>query len=70
MRDNKKEGAKSDGNYSFLYQLIISLEEAELKLEESFRKRNKLQFENMKEFILKIQAKISEEVNSHERQKF
>ena len=65
-----KGGRKSDENISLLHQLIITLEEAELKLEEAYRKKRQMQFNNMKDFILKIQSKISEEAISHERQEF
>ena len=70
MVRNIKEGRKSDENISLLHQLIITLEEAELKLEEAYRKKRQMQFNNMKDFILKIQSKISEEAISHERQEF
>lgn len=59
-RISKKEKTSEDS--SFLSQLILTLEQAELKLEESYEKNNSTQFKYMKEFILKIQKKIEEEL--------
>ncbi|MFH1503620.1 MAG: hypothetical protein ABIE36_03100 [Candidatus Diapherotrites archaeon] len=67
MVKDLKGGMKSDERIPFLRQLILSLEEAELKLEEAYRRENSLQFQNMKSFILKIQNKISDEVSSNEK---
>ncbi len=57
----RKRGESSEG-LSFLNQLIMTLEEAELKLEQAYKKNNPEQVKAVKEFILKIQKKISEEI--------
>ena len=57
----EKEGELlSRENIVFLNQLVSSLEEAELKLEESYRDKNYENFSRLKKFILEIQKKISE----------
>ena len=61
MKKESKRG-KSSEESSFLSQLILTLEQAELKLEEAYEKKNPTQFKYMKEFILKIQKKIGEEL--------
>lgn len=58
-----KERTESIESISFLRQLIMTLEEAELKLEEAHAKKSPIQFKNMKDFTLKIQDKISEELS-------
>lgn len=45
---------------SFLNQLVKSLEEALVKLEESYEKKDYENFNMSKKFILQIQNKISE----------
>jgi hypothetical protein len=62
MVNDMKEGTESNGGISFLRQLIMTLEEAERKLEEAYVKRSPIQFKNMKDFILKVQNRISEEL--------
>ncbi len=47
----------------FLNQLVHTLEEAELKLEESYNKKNYENFNNMKKLIMQIQNKISGVLN-------
>lgn len=47
---------------SSINQLVMTLEEAELKLEQAYKKNNPEQLKSIKEFILKIQKKISEEL--------
>lgn len=69
MNKGAKEGRGAGENISFLHQLILTLEEAEIKLEEAYKRENTLHFNNMKEFILKVQNKISEEVSSNEIKK-
>ena len=69
MNKGIKERKKLSETISFLHQLILTLEEAEIKLEEAYKKENPLHFNNMKEFILKVQNKISEEVSSSEIKK-
>lgn len=44
----------------FLSQLIKTLEEAESKLEEAYKKEDYEKFNRLKKFILQIQKKISE----------
>jgi hypothetical protein len=63
MEKEMKEGTESSGSISFLRQLIMTLEESELKLEEAHAKKSPIQFKNMKDFTLKIQNKISEELS-------
>lgn len=45
---------------SFLSQLVKTLEEAELKLEEAYDKKDYESFNKSKKFIFEIQKKISE----------
>jgi hypothetical protein len=63
MGKEMKERTESIESISFLRQLIMTLEEAELKLEEAHAKKSPIQFKNMKDFTLKIQDKISEELS-------
>lgn len=58
--EQKKEGDPS-GSFVFLNKLIVLLEEAELKLEQAYKKNNPEQLKAIKEYILKIQKKIDEE---------
>ncbi len=44
----------------FLNQLVKSLEEAELKLENTYEKKNYEEFNKSKKFVLKIQEQISD----------
>jgi hypothetical protein len=53
---------ESSGSVSFLKQLIMTLEGAESKLEEAYKKNNFEQVKAIKEFILKLQKKIDEEI--------
>jgi len=57
----KKEG-ESSGGISFINQLIMTLEESERKLEESYKKDKPEQVSAIKQFILKIQKKLAEEL--------
>ncbi len=52
----KKRGISS------LTNLVNSLEEAGLRLEEAYQRRDPAKFEREKKFILQIQRKISEEL--------
>jgi hypothetical protein len=45
---------------TFLNQLVLSLEEAEEKLEESYKNKDHEEFLKTKRFILKIQKQIGE----------
>ena len=47
----------------FLNQLVNTLEEAGLKLEESYNEKNYEDFNNMKKLIMQIQNKISGVLN-------
>jgi len=58
----KKPEFFSEENISFLMQLINALEEAKLKLEESYNKKDYDSFNKSKKFILKLQGVISEKV--------
>jgi hypothetical protein len=62
MDFERKKGGESFEGISFLNQLIISLEEAELKLEQAYKRNKPEQVKAIKEFILKIQKKLSEEI--------
>jgi len=57
---NNKEVKREDPSesISFLNQLIRTLEEAELKLEQAYEKNNPEQVKAIKQFILKIQTRI------------
>jgi len=57
-----KEKDKMNENMSFLSQLIKALEEAGLKLEEFYEKKDYKNFDKAKKLILQIQKKISEEL--------
>lgn len=49
-----------ESDVAMLNQLAKSLEEAELKLEEYYEKRDYEKFTKLKKFILQIQNKIEE----------
>jgi len=57
----EKRGISSEG-ISFLNQLVMTLESAELKLEQAYKKNNPEQLRAIKQFMLKIQKKIYEEI--------
>ncbi len=57
-----KEDEKLDYEISFLNQLIISLEKTEEKLEEAYIKKRHEQFKVMRDFMIKLQKKISETI--------
>ena len=61
MNNQEKKESDLSGSFSFLNKLIRVLEEAELKLEEAYKKNNPEQVKAIKEYILKIQKKIDEE---------
>jgi hypothetical protein len=56
----EKEEIFSEEDISFLEQLINTIQEAELKLEEAYKIKNYEKFNNSKKLILKLQEKISE----------
>jgi hypothetical protein len=62
MATEEKKSSESSEGISFLNQLIMTLDGAELKLEQAYKKNNPEQVKAIKEFILKIQKKISEEM--------
>jgi len=45
-----------------LNQLVMSLEQAEIKLEQAYKRKKPEQFNAIKQFILKLNKKISEEI--------
>jgi hypothetical protein len=47
---------------SFLNQLLISIEQSELKLEQAYKRNKPEQVKAIKEFILKMQKRLSEEL--------
>lgn len=53
---------KEDDFLENLNQLVRSLEEAEIKLKESYRKKDADKFNKSKRLIIQIQTKISEVV--------
>jgi len=55
-----KEGIFREEDISFLNQLVDTLEEARLKLEEAYKKRDYENFDKSKKFIIQLQKKISE----------
>ncbi len=57
-----EEKDKMNENILFISQLIRALEEAGLKLEEFYEKKDYKNFDKTKKLILQIQKKISEEL--------
>ncbi len=49
-------------NLDLLNQLVMSLEQAEIKLEQAYKRKKPEQFNAIKQFILKLNKKISEEI--------
>jgi len=63
MKDGEiKEGDALNQKVIFLNQLIASLEQAEEKLEKAYLKEDQNQFNIIRDFMLKIQNKISENI--------
>ncbi len=58
MEKERKNFSKEE--IPFLTQLVKSLEEAELKLEEAYEKKDYEKFNKSKKFMLEIQKQISE----------
>ncbi len=61
----EKEGDKpvlDSDTRDFLNHAVMSLEEAEKKLEESYNNRNPNRFNALKKFMLKINKSISETI--------
>lgn len=48
----------------FVNQLVTSLEEAQVKLEEAYEKKDYETFEKIKKFMKEIQQKIEEKTNA------
>ncbi len=57
-----KEVEKEEGPASFLKQLVATLEDASLKLEQAYKNDKAEQVSAIKQFILRIQTKIDEEL--------
>jgi|GEM_PF-1400469 len=53
-----------DNNLVFVNQLVTSLEEAQVKLEEAYAKKDYENFEKIKKFMKEIQEKIEEKTNA------
>jgi hypothetical protein len=62
MAIEAKKGSGSAGGISILNQLTASLEEAETKLEQAYERNSYEQVKAIKEFILKLQKQIAEEL--------
>ncbi len=61
MKDvGEKRNVINEIDLNFLNQLTISLEQAEIKFEQAFKRKKVEQFNSVKQFILKINKKISE----------
>lgn len=61
--ENRGEGKIfSKEKIVFLSQLIKSLEESELKLEEYYNKKDNENFNNLKKFMISVSKKISDVV--------
>ena len=56
----ERGGIFKRGNILFLNQLVKTLEEAEIKLEMYYEKKDYANANNIKKFILQIQKKIAE----------
>ena len=54
---------KSREEIAFLNQLVLSVEEAKLKLEEAYRQRDAEGFNRAKKFIIQTRKKILEVLN-------
>lgn len=59
MRDaGEKEGGEN--NLNFLNQLVVSLEQAEIKLEQAYKHKRPNQFNAIKQFMIKLNKRILE----------
>lgn len=58
----KKEGGFSDQDLESLNQIALSLEQAEEKLEHAYKRKKPEQFNAIKQFILKLNKKIMENI--------
>lgn len=63
MRNGRKrDDPMNDIDFNFLNQLVVSLEQAEIKLEQAFKRKRPEQFNATKKFILNLNKKILEEI--------
>jgi hypothetical protein len=62
MNIGDKKGDNLSEGLSFLNQMIVSLEESVLKLEQAYKKDKYEQLNAIKEFILKLQKRMSDEL--------
>jgi hypothetical protein len=58
----KKDGVLKSEDLSFLNQIVVSIEQAEIKLEQAYRKKRVDQFNAIKQFIIKLNKKVLEVV--------
>ena len=64
MEDAKKRGGfLSLEDLKFIDQMMISLEQAELKLEQAYKRKKPNQFDAVKKFILNLNKKINDSFN-------
>jgi hypothetical protein len=62
MANQEKKAGDPNGSFPLLNQLINSIEEAELKLEDACAKNNSEQVNSLKESILQMQKQIAKEI--------
>jgi hypothetical protein len=62
MNNQEKKAGDQTGSFSLLNQLITSLEDTEIKLEAACKKDSYEEAATLKNFILKIQKQIAEEI--------
>jgi hypothetical protein len=62
MANQEKKAGDPTGSFPLLNQLIIAMEDAEIKLEDAYSKGNAEQLNSAKNLILQIQKKIAEEI--------
>jgi hypothetical protein len=62
MPNKEKKEDDSTGSFPLLNQLINSIEEAELKLEDAYYKKDLEQINSLKGFILQMQKRIAKEI--------
>jgi len=60
MKDGDSKMSLSKDEREFLNQAVSSLYEAEVKLEESYNKKNPNQFNAVKKFMLKVNERVEE----------
>ncbi len=62
MANQEQKAGDLDGSFPLLNQLITALEETELKFEEACKKDDAVQMNLLKDYILKLQKQIAQEV--------